>query len=812
MTNTSTASASTGNGPLAALTGVRVLDLSDGIAGSYCTKLLAGVGAQVTKVEPPGGHPLRRWSASGSVGVDGDPDGVLFRHLAGGQRSAVIDLERDDGRGRLVDLATSVDILVESFPAGRLADLGMVPKRLWDANRELTVVSITPFGQEGPRSGDPRSEFLLQAAMGALDVHGEGVAPLAVGGRLGEWATGTYAAAGALAARARTHRTGQGEWVDVSTLECLAVTLLSYPTLYARFPGGSRTASFLMVPGIEACKDGYVGLATITVQQWHDVLAMIERPDLIAARPEWNDQKVRQRELATVKAEIGPWFLGHTQAEILELAAAFRVPAAPISSGASVTDLPHVVARDLFRPNPRGQFPDPRPPFRSNRTTPQPAEPAPGLGAHNKAPFPVGRRKQQPQPTPRNEEGGLPLEGVRVLDLTAFWAGPFGTQYLATLGADVIKIESVQRPDPMRFSVTVPATSEQWYEQGSLFNAINLNKRGITLDLSRSEGRELFLRLVATADVAVENFTPRVMENFGLTYEVLQRVRSDIIMVRMPGWGLEGPWRDRPAFASTMEQASGIAWMTGRPDGPPELPGICDPLTGVHAAFAVLAALEQRRRTGEGQQVELAMLDLAVNVAVEQVLEHAAYGHVVERRGNQGPAAAPQGVYPTVDHAWLALAVGTDEEWQALCRVLGNPALADDVRLRRASRRRSDHDRIDRELTSWSAAKTLDDALSELQHAGVPSEAVASAYEIDQEPQMSSRGFWEDVCHPVAGTYRYPGWPMRLSGGPHKWYRRPAPLLGQHNEEVLRGLLGLTDGELFSLRDKAVVGDRLLQR
>ena len=268
------------------MAGVHVLDLSDGIAGSYCAKLLAGVGATVTKVEPPSGHPLRRWSASGSVGADGDSDGVLFRHLAAGQRSVVVDLERDSRAG--------AGPRTRGFRRRRRRELRIragsptsawVPERLWDTNRELTVVSITPFGQEGPRRGDARSEFLLQAAMGALDVHGEGVAPLAVGGRLGEWATGTYAAAGALAARARTQRSGQGEWVDVSALECLAVTLLSYPTLFARFPGGSRTASFLMVPGIEACKDGYVGLATITVQQWHDVLAMIERTDLIATPP-----------------------------------------------------------------------------------------------------------------------------------------------------------------------------------------------------------------------------------------------------------------------------------------------------------------------------------------------------------------------------------------------------------------------------------------------------------------------------------------------------------------------------------------------
>ena len=350
---------------------------------------MVGVGARVTKVEPPGGHPLRRWSASGSVGADGDPDGVLFRHLAGGQRSVVLDLEREAGRERILDLVASTDLVVESFAAGRLADLGIGPGRLWEANPALTVVSITPFGQEGPRCGDARSEFLLQAAMGALDVHGEGVAPLAVGGRLGEWATGTYAAAGALAARARTQRTGQGEWVDVSALECLTVTMLSYPTLFASFPGGSRTASFRMVPGIEACKDGYVGLATITVQQWHDVLAMIERTDLMATHPEWDDQKVRQRELAMVTSEIGPWFLGRTQVEILERAAAFRVPAAPVSSGGSATDCPTSWLASCFGQILGGRFLIPGPHFEATgRRRSGPRRP-PAWGTTMRCPLPA---------------------------------------------------------------------------------------------------------------------------------------------------------------------------------------------------------------------------------------------------------------------------------------------------------------------------------------------------------------------------------------------------------------------------------------
>lgn len=803
-----------GGGPLDALEGLRVLDLSDGVAGAYCAKLLCDAGAQVLKVEGPAGHPLRHWSVTGTVGSDGEPDGVLFRHLAAGQRSIVADLGEQAGRARVGELAAASDIVIESFAPGYLAARGLGPDQLRQRRPSLTAVSISPFGQTGPRRAEERSEFLLQAAIGSLGVHGgPGRTPLAVSGRFGEWAAGACAAAGALAARARAARTGEGEHVDVSRFECLAVTFLCYPTLSAALSGGLRTATFTMVPGVERCKDGFVGLATITVQQWLDVLAMIERLDLAETHPEWNDQKVRQRQVDEVYAEIAPWFLAHTSDEVLERAAAFRVPAAPVSTGATITGLAHLRARRLFRPNPRGGFPDPRPPFRSTATAPRPAARAPDLGEHEDAPFdvrgPGTGAPRRPAPPARPAPPGRPLEGVRVVDLTAFWAGPFVTQYLAALGADVIKVESVQRPDPMRFNVSVPPTTEQWYEQGYLFLAVNLNKRGITLDLSRARGIELLLQLVSTADVVVENFTPRVMANFGLTYEELRMARPDIVYLRMPGWGLEGPWSERPAFASNMEQASGMAWVTGWPDGPPELPGICDPLAGIHGAFAVLAALEGRRRSGAGQQIELSMLDMAVNVAVEQVLEHAAYGHLVRREGNRGPMAAPQGVYPcAAPDTWMALAVATDEQWRALCDVLADPALSDDPALAGAAGRRLAHDRIDKALTAWCAGRGIEAALAALSAAGVPAEPVASAYDIDADAQLLARGFWEEVRHPVVGARRYPGWPMRLSGDRDPLYRSAAPLLGQHTEEVLREVLGLRAGEIAELRAAQIIGDR----
>ena len=785
-----------------------MLDLSDDLAGSYCTKLLADAGAEVLKVEPPSGHPLRHWSRTGSLGRDGDPDGVLFRFLAAGQRSVVADLDDSVGRDRVREWLAACDIAVTSSPAEQLDARGLCFADVHHVNHELTLVSITPFGLTGPRNGQPANDFLLQALSGSLHNHGNWRRePLAVGGGLGEWIAGAYGAVGALAARARLHRTGGGELVDVSTLEALAVTLVCYPSVAASVPGGvRRRATVEMVPGIEPCKDGFVGLTTLTAQQWHDFLAMIDRPDLID-NARLDSTRARVAHEAELRPVIHEWTEQRHVAEIIERAAMFRVPAAPVLSGETLSGFEPLSARGLFSRNPRGGFSHPRPPFLSTATEPRPVAAAPRVGEHTVTPF---RSTRATSPQARTDEDGcLPLEGVRVLDVTAFWAGPAATQYLATLGADVIKVESVQRPDSMRFNVSVSPKTEGWWEQGYLFLSANLNKRGITLNLGDDRGRELFLQLATQSDVVVENFTPRVMENFKLTYDDVAEVRPDVVMVSMPGWGLEGPWRDRPGFATTMEQASGMAFVTGYEDGPPMAPGLCDPLAGVHGSFAVLAALEERRKTGRGQHVEVPMIDLAVNISAEQILEFEAYGELMTRRGNRCPQAAPQGVFAcAAADEWLALSVTTEEQWKALCGAIGAQSWADDPELATVGQRHAAHDRIDAEIRRWCAQHALTTALDALRAAGA--EPVVPAYAIDEDDQMQARGFWEPVVHPVVGEHRYPGWPMRLSGDPGGWYRSPAPLLGQHNDEVLAGLLGLAADELAHMREAGVIGERPL--
>ena len=793
-------------GPLDALRGVRVLDLSDDLAGSYCTKLLVDAGAEVLKVEPAAGHPLRTTSRSGSVGADGDVDGALFRFLAAGQRSVGLDLDGTGDRDRLLELAAGSDVVVSSASIGVLEARRLRGEDLQAVNPALTVVSITPFGLTGPRAHDTANDFRLQARSGSLHSHGSvDREPLAVGGGLGEWIAGAYAAAGALAARARTARTGRGEVVDVSALECLAITLVCYPSVAASFPGGVRRRStYVLLPGIEPCKDGFVGLTTLTAQQWHDFLAMIDRHDLIADR-QLDGSRGRVAREAEVRGVIQGWTRDRTVEEVIDRAVSFRVPAAPVLDGASLPTFEALTERALFDRNPRGDLPHPRPPFRSSATRPRPVGRAPAVDEHGDRPFASSRST----PVEAGQHAGrrLPLEGVRVLDFTAFWAGPTATQYLATLGADVIKVESVQRPDAIRFNVHVSPDTDRWWEQGYLYAAANLDKRGITLNLGDPRGRSLFLRLVALSDVLVENYTPRVVENFGLTYDVVSDARPDIVMVRMPGWGLDGPWRDRPGFATTMEQAAGMAFVTGYKDGPPLAPGLCDPLVGIHGAFAVLAALEERRRTGRGQHVELSMIDMAVNVAAEQILEWAAYGSLMTRRGNRSDRCAPQGVYECAGaDEWLALSVSTEAEWWELCRVIGVTGLIDEPDLASVAGRQAAHDRLDAEISAWCARRPLAVAVEALRGAGA--EPVAAAFAIDEDEQMQARGFWESVVHPVVGEHRYPGWPMRLSGGPTRWHRSPAPLVGEHNEDVLGGLLGLNADELAHLRTADVIGER----
>ena len=793
------------------LAGVRVVELASEIAGPYCGKLLVDLGAEVCKIEPPSGDPLRLWGPFPAGRPDPERSG-LFEYLNAGKRGLTLNFADKDDLAVAHGLISAADVLIEDLPAGvpERREWGLDADTLERTNPNLVVTRISDFGQEGPLRDRVTTPLTLQAAAGWINLREPGRAPVQAGARIPEYIAGGYAALGALTAlRVATARTNRPVEVDVSMFESLLSTL-PYPMLMAarlkslNLPTNSKAAPML---GIVRAADGWIGINCLTGQHWLDVCAMVGLPEfgehqlaIMLGGPERDD----------FFAKAQPFLESMPVAELVELSQAMRIPAAPISQGDTILDCPQYAERGFFIESGSRdwRFIRPGAPFRLSKTPVAPPLPAPATTAGERTADWADR--DEPDPGDESLDTAQPFAGLKVFDLSTFWAGAYLTCYLGAFGADVVKVESIQRPDGHRYSGSLLRSGDDWYECGPLWQGTNLNKRDITLDLTSTAGRELALRLAAEADVVVENFSPRVVEQFGLDYESIARVNPGVIMVRMPGFGLEGPWRDYVGWALNIEQVSGMSASTGYADGPPcNLQGPADPIAGVHACVALLAALEHRRSTGEGQLIEAAQIEVGAAVTAEPVIEYSLTQRVREREGNRHRAYA-QGVYPTSDEdEWVAVSVRDDADWAAVTELIGRPELKDDPLFASQQARLDNHDALDEVLTGWTATRGPDDAADALRGRSVPAERLLTADRMYDVDQLEARGFYEELEHPLSGRQRYPGWPFRISPGPAHHHRTASPTLGQHNDEVL-GALGLTAHELAVLRKERVIGERLL--
>ncbi|HEY8491945.1 MAG TPA: CoA transferase [Dehalococcoidia bacterium] len=403
----------------------------------------------------------------------------------------------------------------------------------------------------------------------------------------------------------------------------------------------------------------------------------------------------------------------------------------------------------------------------------------------------------------------LPLEGIRILDLTMVWAGPFATRLLGDMGAEVIKVEAARAWDLLRILGLQPRETPEIWNKSAYFAHNNRNKYACTLDLTHQRGRELLLRLVAASDVVIENYRADVLERLGLGYETLRSARPDIILVSMPAHGATGPEAGGIAYGTHVEQLSGLASLTGYPDDPqPYKSGIAygDPWAGTTAAAAVLAALLYRRRTGKGQRIEVAHREALTNVIGEYVLAYAMDGRQPPFLGNRHPLHAPHGVYPCAgDDQWVAVACESDEEFRRLCDAIGRPELAEDPRFATEAARLQHQDELDDAVRAWTSGRDHYQAMHQLQAAGVTAGAVLSVPEVHQDPHLRARGFWEPVAHPGFATWDVDGVAWRLSRTPAH-IRLPAPRFGEHNDYVFRTLLGLSDEEIIALEREGVIG------
>ncbi len=491
-----------------------VLDLTTSLGGAYAAHLLSAGGAAVTRVEPADGHWLRHWSASGSVMPDGG-DGALFRWLAGGQSSWVVDIERPGDVADLATAAAAADAVLWS-PG---APLALDELRSVDG----VVVAISPFGTTGPWIDRPATELTLQAMSGAPALRGSRAwPPVTAGGQHGEYMSGVFAAVACLLGLRQRALGGPGGIVDVSGLESLIMTQLFNPITMETMVAGVRPRRAKATVGdVVPTSDGYVGFAVVNrLQHWLDFCSMIGRQDW-ADDPTLHAVVNRTNRADELNPVIWAWAAERTTAEIVELAGLWRVPAIEVGSGESIPRMDHFAEYGFYDVNPQGGFLQPAAPFRMHPPIDGVGEAhaAPALGQELGTP-PVSRPPvSRPAERQAGPPPGLPLGGVRVADLTSFWAGPFLAHTLAMFGADVIHVESATRPDGARLMNWHPPSEPRWWEWSSYFQATNTNKRDITLDLASDEARALAVRLVGECDVVVENYSPRVMDGFGLSWD-----------------------------------------------------------------------------------------------------------------------------------------------------------------------------------------------------------------------------------------------------------------------------------------------------
>ncbi len=789
-----------------ALTGVRVAEFGTGQALAYCGKLFADLGADVVKVEPPGGDPDRSLAPVIDVG-GGRRESAVFAWMNTNKRSVVVapgDVER------LAGIAGGVDVLLDARrgawddagPAGHAA--------LRATNPGLVIVAISWFGESGPYKDYAATDSTVRALAGLV----RGVGPAETPVMLTEHQSFAPGALSAFsAAVAALIGGGLGRRYEISIHE--ANVLVGEFTHAVVTQAGleeqrwGRNHFFPVFPtGVYPTRDGWLGVTAFTTDQWRGLCDMLGVPEL-ASRPGFVTAAERLLVGDEVDTIIAARLLTRTAREWADEALSRRVPLVVTPSPAELLASPVHRAHGAYGEVRIGEarFDAPTLPQRLTATPPADVGVAPLAGEHS-----ADLRPSRPEPRPaRAGPGSLPLEGVRIIDMTMGWAGPVGTRQLADLGAEVIKVEARGYPDWWRGAdYSEEAIAAFGYEKPLYFNWVNRNKTGITLDLTSREGVELLLRLVATADAVVENYGVGVLAGFGLDYAAFRAARPDIVMMSMPAYGAASPWAELRAYGSTLEQGAGLPLLTGGPDDPPTMNHIAygDPIGGLSDCPAVLAALRHRQRTGEGQYIDLAQVECLFPLVAPWLIEQSVTGRVAPRTGNRHQTHVPHGVFPCDAHdGWVVVAVTDDAAWRALCRVIERPDLGGDPALATATGRRAREAELEAAIADWTRARSPDEAMEALQAAGVAAGVARGAVEtLLYEPHLMARGVWQEVERPHVEFLQQPSPVFREEGAPYP-IRRPAPTLGQSSRDVLSRILGLARGEIDRLEAAGVIGE-----
>jgi crotonobetainyl-CoA:carnitine CoA-transferase CaiB-like acyl-CoA transferase len=809
------------------LSDVSVVELSSEPAGSYCGKVFADLGADVIKVETGAGDPSRR-----------HPE--RFTHLNTNKRSVLLPLD-SDGRARLLALLARADLVIESTAQGDLDAFATSIDAVRDASPTLVVATISGFGATGPYRGYRWSDFVAQvAAWSTLPQGPSPRVPVKLPRLVASCAVGHTAALGALAGVLRARASGAGAHVDCAAYEALGTV----PSRVGRYlgweykdrrplPTAAASANDTLIPtGVYPCADGYVSMMS-TPQQLAEMLAVLDDDALRAAfaRP---DAFLRAETKEALDVALYPWLFAHTRAECTAQAQRAGWPLAGVNTPAEVLEVDHLHQRgfwvDCDDPT-VGRVLLPGAPYRHaeggwhlHRAAP----PLPALETGESVRF-----RADPSTARGLRSGGdadvPPLRGVRVLDFTTVWSGPYLTQLLADLGAEVIRVENpsvfppttkgyVPRPDQSMllgsllgmYAPLAEGQEDRPYNRHALNNSISRNKLSCTLDPRRPEGHELLMQLVERSDVFVENLKTSTLHQMGVHETQLLERNPRMLVVRLPAAGLTGDWANHTGFGAQFDGLSGLSYLAGHHDSEMvETPSstYMDAATGPAGAFAVLAALHYRSAVGRGQLVELAQIENVLN-QLGDVFVECQLGGTPMRTGNRDPDHAPQGLYPcSGERRWLAITTRDDEEWAALARTMGRTDLLTDARFASTAARYAQHDELDRIITEWTNDQELMTAFHALQRAGVTAAPQFDEEMLATDPHVAARGWIRPLASRDVGTHPHIGHPFQ--GIPQVW-TRGAPGLGQDNGYVYRDVLGLDEDEYERLvAEKIIVEDYL---
>lgn len=801
---------------MGALDGLRVLECGDFVAAPFAATMLGHLGADVVKVEPPEGDSNRYRGPFPDGGPDRETSGLhLFLDQA--KRSVVLDLESESGRAELRRLAAAADVLIASGTPELLARRGLLYEQLKDASPGLVVTSITPFGLKSGRRVPAMRELIEMAASGWLSMSPGALTdpdlpPLKPFGQQAYYQAGLHAAIATLGALFARDRSGAGQQVDVS-VQAVIASQLENGLMHYLYSGrvASRLGLRILGPwGIVQLADGLLFIVCVTEDEWKRLLDFLGNPEW-AASPLFENRLIRAENNDALLSLIETELAGRMVLETYHAMQARRIPCTPVNEMKDLLANEHLKAREAFVTveHPKaGRLTYPGGQWKFSRTPWEVRRRAPLLGEHTEE---VRREWSAPRPasavTAGNPHpGALPLEGVRVADFTWVWAGPVCTMQLAHLGADVIRVESSARPDTVRgippFWQNQPGPNRSGY-----YNQYNQGKRSITLNIKHPKGLELAYELVRRSDVVTDNFSAGAMERMGLGYEQLRKIKPDIIQISMAGHGQTGPVARYVAYGPTQVPMIGLASLTGYPGGGPREVGISygDPNGGLHGALAVLAALYHRRRTGEGQYIDMSQWEAALPLVVEGLLTYQMTGQQPPRMGNRDEFQAPQGVFRCAgDDQWVAISCWSDAEWRALAETIGRSDLAADPALATVAGRKAREEELEAAITAWTASRSREEAAEALLAAGVPAFPVYTTADVAADPVLAARGFWVELPHPECTGARHAGIPWLFSGTPLT-VRRAAPAVGQHTDEVLREVLGLTESDIAGLRAEGVL-------